>query len=372
MALPLTPKTTQIQRFGTWINPIFGNSYTFVVYTLLRTGVNQQKPYNIDTGLTTYVARTLKGASEANSWAVTPGEQDDTVEATNAARAKFVSKLGDSSQLGATLTAEARSSWGTVSGGITNALLAANAVRRGRLTEAGEILGFSPPSRQRIRTIRVRNSKGRYVKRTTRTSVWIMPDGKHVAQSLGNKWLWYSYGVKPLIEDIYNAHNVLVRNVPEMRIFGSGSGSLTIDVGGFYRTRYIFTSSVRISAVVRVNNPNLWLANQLGLINPVQWFVEGVRLSFVIDWFSNFSQIVNQMTDFAGLEITRPITTSKCKVVQDEFHPDYGPWVKEREKFTRELIVPQARLRFAYERFNWQRGLNAISLLVQGLKSSTR
>jgi hypothetical protein len=107
------------------------------------------------------------------------------------------------------------------------------------------------------------------------------------------------------------------------------------------------------------------------LINPAQWFLEGVKLSFVVEWFSNLSQIVNHMTDFVGLKIDRPVTTSKSSVTHSEFYPDYGYGSSRRRTiWKRNLEVPQARLRFAYERFSWQRGLNAISLLVQGLKGT--
>jgi hypothetical protein len=248
--------------------------------------------------------------------------------------------------------------------------LAANAVRRGRLPEAAKILGFHPPVKVVNKSYRRKRRKdGTYSKRTLPVEVWVMPDGKRVVKSLGNKWLWYSYGVKPLCQDIYNGMDVLTRPTPDMRISVSGTAGESQNVGGFYETRYVFKSSVRIAASVRVDNPNLWLANKLGLINPVQMFIEGVRLSFVVDWFSNLSQIVNQMTDFAGLLITRPVTTSKHEVKVFERHPDYNVRMdKERIILKRELFIPEARLRFAYERFNWQRGLNAISLLVQHLK----
>lgn len=134
---------------------------------------------------------------------------------------------------------------------------------------------------------------------------------------------------------------------------------------------------VTIAANVRVKNPNLWLANQLGLINPVQMVNEGIMFSFVLDWFSNLSQVISQMTDFVGLEIADPVTSEKSSVTYDMFNTgDFeDPIANSTRKSTtllRTLSIPPARLRLAYERFSWRRGANAISLLVQFLKTNKK
>lgn len=372
MVAPFIPTEKRIRRHGVWINPIFGNPSTTVPYDYLRIGANQKPPY-VDTALYVHIGRALSGGPvDASSWAISPGSSEDVVIATNEARARFVGKLGDSSSFGATLTTELRSSWNTVSGGITRALLAANAVRRGRLSEAAKILRVNPPvetSRTVVRRYRRRN--GTYYKKQVTRRYITLPDGRSALKRAGSEWLWYSYGVKPLCQDIYNGMDVLTREPPSTKVTGSGYSASNLNVGGFYETRYVFKAGVRIQAHVRVDNPNLWLANQLGLINPVQMFVEGVRLSFVVDWFSNLSQVIMQMTDFAGLKIERPCTTTVGVGQIYERHPDYNVRMdKERKEIYRRIEIPSAKLRFAYERFHWQRGLNAISLLVQGLKSA--
>lgn len=359
--LPLVPTTKTFNRNSMVYDLASGTTTTFCSYSYLRRGFNQAFPYNIDSSVYVDVGRTLKGTTDASSWAVTPSDSRFAVEATNAARSKFVEKLGQSSQFGSTLTTELASSWGTVSGSITNALLAANAVRRGQLLQAGQILGFSPPIvRKKIARTRRKGRKPIF------RLYWQMPGGKLVAKSLGNKWLWYSYGVRPLIDDIHNGMDVLTRPTPSeyLEVSATRSGRDGY-IGQYSNYVWIYKSSIRIRAKVRVSNPNLWLANQLGLINPVQWFLEGVKLSFVVDWFSNLSQIVNQMTDFAGLEITEPLTISKSSVIDDfSTWPRYSHEIKERTIYQRALSIPEARLVFSYERFSWQRGLNAISLLV--------
>jgi hypothetical protein len=167
--------------------------------------------------------------------------------------------------------------------------------------------------------------------------------------------------VKPLVGDIYNGMDVLTREVPWTRIKASGSASSTSTNGS---SSLSTKTSVRLQVNVRVANPNLWLANQLGLINPVQWINEGIPFSFVIDWFSNLSQIIMQMTDLVGLEIERPVNTSKSVATRSVYDSYLGASSNQRTIILRGSTIPTAKLRFAYERFQWQRGANAISLLV--------
>jgi hypothetical protein len=331
----------------------------------------QKPPYNYNLPLLTSVYETLAGPADASTWAQTPEGFGTFTRATNEAKRKFVDKLGESSQLGSTLTAELKASWGTVVSGVVTALQASKAVLRGNLVEAGKLLGFAPPVIRKtvVRSSRTKSGKVRY--RRVTNEYWRMPDTREVLKSAGNKWLWYSYGVKPLTQDIYNAMDVLTREVPAAKVVGYGSATDAWTPGGYLSTSWNCKVTVRIQAHVRVTNPNLWLANQLGLINPAQWFLEGVRLSFVLDWFSNLSQIVNQLTEFAGISIERPVTTSKTTQELRETVPSIIPWKEHRRGTTvrRELVMPQAKLVVAYERFNWQRGANAISLLVGGLRN---
>lgn len=57
-------------------------------------------------------------------------------------------------------------------------------------------------------------------------------------------------------------------------------------------------------AEVAVSNPNLWLANQLGLINPGTIALELVPFSFVFGWFVNLEQVISSMTDLYGLTLS--------------------------------------------------------------------
>lgn len=365
---PITPSYRINRRYGVWTHPDDGRLFSFTALHEERIGTRQAKPYNIDTAFTYTLGISKKSANNSalppDADAVRNTAELDRVreEATNQARAKFVGEIGDASQLGSTATAEAKATYRTIVGGIATALKAARHVARLEFSKAGNLLGFRAPVVIRKKIIKVKRGK-RVVRKTIKRPYWEFPDGRTVAKTAGNRWLWYSYGVKPVIEDLFNASEVFTREQPLTRVRGRGRSSVTEPLGwGPGRTREIQVNCI-VSAFVKVKNPNVWLANQLGLLNPIQWFNEGVAFSFVIDWFSNWSQWLQQLTDFVGLEIARPSTF----VLTRTMTVDSGGWTHEWNRSTRRLEIPPVTLRFKYERFQWQRGANAVSLLVQFL-----
>lgn len=369
MVAPFTPYVKTIEKMGQ--HPIYDRQE--VVFSLSARGVRQKPPY-VNTA---YSCCVTTGGWGNNT--VRDSVRDVSgVTATNMARARLVAKLGDTSSFGATMTAERRETFGMLLSGVGTVLRSAKALKRGDVVRAAQLMGVAPPTVRVITNRYMRDSKksirrrGRRV-RTSR-EVLVLPNGRQVAHNVAGKWLWWSYGVQPLASDIYNACDVLQRPIPYERIKGFGIGeqselsSYSIGANVIYTRDYCRTK-VSMSVNVRVKNPNLFLANQLGLTNPLQWINEAIMFSFVIDWFSNLSQVISQMTDFVGLETSDPVTSSWSKqtnVVTNSI-PAYV-LTSSREDFSRQLLIPTAKLRFAYERFQWQRGANAISLLVGFLK----
>lgn len=353
---------------------INGGYYGVPYYVKDRYGYKQHAPYNIDTPL--YYTRTVvKGENHWGASGVFSFFQQEQLktEAANKARAKFVAQLGSTSQLGSTLTAEFKSSYRTVVIGIATALKAARLVAKGDLVSAARHLSFFPPTitKRITRTYKRKVNASNRQKRKRMTiyrRYWQMPGGREVLQTSGNRWLWYSYGVKPLVEDLYNASKVFTREVPGTKVVGKGFAvgqtSPSID-------HYFFRHNVKISAYVRVINPNLWLANQLGLINPFQIVNEGITFSFVVDWFSNWSDWLQQLTDFVGLEIVKPNTIYISRTTRTWHAPRefVKHFVEEQFTLQRVLSIPSVKLQFKYERFSLQRGANAVSLLAQFFKT---
>lgn len=341
-------------------------------FVLRATGTRQKPPY-VNTAYSCKTYQSGKGflAPTMNNVNMENSELAAKTEATNVARKRLVGELGDVSSIGATLTAERRETYGMVKSGIVTAFRSARAVRRGNLLEAARILGISPPEVKVIKTFPLgkRRKDGSRRRRKATKTVYELPSGRQVAHNVSGRWLWWSYGVNPLMGDMYNSVDVLQREQPWRLIHGRGTGT------GLYRKVYSAASihnyeskcKVSMSVNVRLKNPNLFLANQLGLTNPIQWINEAIPFSFVIDWFSNLSQVISQMTDFVGLETADPVTATK-NVCLVSIPTVYGYELLTRQTFSRELSIPAAKLRFAYEKFGWQRGANAIALLVGFLK----
>lgn len=176
-----------------------------------------------------------------------------------------------------------------VTGTVIRLARAARAVRRLDLAEAAKQLGV--PLQERVR---VQRRKGH--SRRIREFKW--PSSKYWrSKTVANGWLFYSYGVKPLMQDVYNGMDVLQRPFPYHVARASGRMKDAVrhvlpfpPYGADIRS---YRTAIRLRAWVQVKNPNLWLANQLGLVNPASWLLEAIPLSFVVDWFSNLSQVVS-------------------------------------------------------------------------------
>lgn len=351
-------------------------------------GTRQAQPYDTDTSYTRRRVWTNGRLDARNtSWGLKTGNwpstsmKDANVFATNKARASFVGRLGDSSSFGATLTAEAKGTFSLVVGTILKMGRAARAIKRLDFPTAARELGLPYIERtvSKRNYVTGRNGRRRYLKRI-RYRTFRLPTGREVQKTLANGWLMWSYGVQPLMADVYNGMDLLLRPLPSTRINGFGSSSASYANSGGGGSTWKFSNvwstqvSVRCAADVSVSNPNLWLANKLGLINPLQWVNEAVPFSFVLDWCSNLSQMIGQCTDFAGLTISKPCTTVLETNSQVQWYegppPSYTATAKQ-VTFWRSLSIPSAKLIFGYERFGWQRGLNAISLLVGFLPRKT-
>lgn len=297
---------------------------------------------------------------------------------TNVLHSKFGSKLGDSSSFGATLTAEARETFGMLSGTVLRLARAARAVKRLDFAGCARELGLPYRERTVTKTRRVKKARRggkpsvKYV--VSRKRVFSLPSGREVEKTLASGWLFWSYGVKPLASDIYNGLDVLQRPLnyeQPVRVTASTSNQKTEVIppdpwqsGSSFK----WTGNVQgaCGALVSVSNPNHYLLNKMGLANPAQWVLEAIPFSFVIDWFSNLSQVVGQWNEYLGYTFKHTWMSFKHKYERSGTY--FGPYGSSQSctgyTFKRTLSLPTPKLVFAYERFSLQRGLNAISLLV--------
>jgi hypothetical protein len=142
-------------------------------------------------------------------------------------------------------------------------------------------------------------------------------DLKALQGSIANLWLEYIYGIKPLMNDIYQAqlivHEELKKN---LHIFGHGSG---VSGGGslddFHANGFIHNGSAYSTHHTRLGawvvNPDLYRLNQAGLINPLSIAWELVPWSFAIDWFVPIGQTLQAITAGVGLQSDGGYTSSR-------------------------------------------------------------
>lgn len=306
------------------------------------------------------------------------------VDVGNALVKRFQNQLGEHSSFGATLTAELNSTVETVAGIVLRAVKAARQIRKLDFGGAASTLGL--PYRERTIT-KTRFRKRRKPSRegsdfrerayVSRHRVFSLPNGREVSKTLANGWLLYSYGLAPLMGDIHNALETIVRPLEyKEKVVASASttkvqSEMTASGSGnkyyFYSFKLSCTLKGRCGAIVSVVNPNFRILSQMGLTNPVQWVNEAIPFSFVADWFSNLSDVIAGFSAYEGLKLENPWTSYKSlfdRVIVD-ISP-YGSYTKPISGVSLErfLTIPTTTFKVKYERFQPQRALNAISLLV--------
>lgn len=128
-------------------------------------------------------------------------------------------------------------------------------------------------------------------------------------KALASLHLEIVFGWAPLLSDIHAVTTTVIGKDPllGMATVKGVAKSFHSDTPFSYATTKVtnckFSGSyeVEIGSRVRVSNPNLWLAERAGLLNPASVVWDLVPWSFVINMFMNTGQLVNSLTDFCGL-----------------------------------------------------------------------
>lgn len=125
-----------------------------------------------------------------------------------------------------------------------------------------------------------------------------------------NNWLAYRYGWLPLVMSANALAGRAVSPLPDYygcRVSGAAPIERDVVVAqnkySTHRIVYRKTSCV-IKGQVRVSNPDLADLNQYGLLNVPQAAWELIPFSFVIDWFTNIGNMLEDITSFTGLSLT--------------------------------------------------------------------
>jgi hypothetical protein len=323
-----------------------------------RKWYRQRKPYNLPLEFTFDMKRielyksndpySTKGTQNVPYWVDT--ECNDASYAK--AYAKLVNALKkDSAQMAVSL-AERKQALDMIAKRSIQLMQFSRALRKFRFGEACDILGISRKSQPK--GVRAKGS------------------------SFGSNFLEFHFGWSPLIGDIGNAVETLQKGLPPFRVSTSCTSKrkFTEYTGsGFSYCEWKHDVSVswRLTTEVEVSNPNLWLANQLGFVNPALVVWELVPFSFLLDWFVNVSDFLSSFTEFWGLSFQRPFRTrlqnysrSGCYIQ----HPDREYWLGRYvlvQRIPGSFPGPALRVRSPWA-LSPTRGLTAISLLLQQLR----
>jgi len=133
-------------------------------------------------------------------------------------------------------------------------------------------------------------------------------DFERLAKRLAGAHLEVIFGWQPLVQDILAAATTVINDQPQaQRVTARVSAQVGLQEvwgdPGYAQTYWTGYGYLRVarSARVEITNPNLWLAERAGTLNGAAVAWDLVPWSFVVNMFVNTGQLVNSVTDFAGL-----------------------------------------------------------------------
>lgn len=204
---------------------------------------------------------------------------------------------------------EWKSSLGMIHDGAGKLWRSAKHLRKGNMYGALRELNISDPKR---------------AKRMTRQ----YGDGRR----LDRLWLELNFGWGPLIDDIRQMCAVMAQSVPTEPISASAMGTIDRTITdssgdwGYIRSGAYGVKRLRYRSSVVSVNPNILLAKQLGLTNPLQVAWDAVPMSFVVDWFLPVNKYLSSFDASLGIELGPLVTSKKCEVYGfEKGHIVYSP-----------------------------------------------
>lgn len=202
---------------------------------------------------------------------------------------------------------------------------------------------------------------------------------------LANEVLEGEFGWKPLAQDLTAALTTVCQDgIPPQWCKGRAKRSIHKVV---LKNETLFEtlmgeSLVTVSGCVSISNPNLWLLNRLGLINPATVIWDLIPWSFVVNMFVNVNQMISSITDRVGLDITEQSTTRSSNLILESLR--FGPagFTDLHERDLKGLLVGKAKSTCKFRdravgdfpnpqwevkvpELNWELAVIASSLLLQ-------
>lgn len=268
-------------------------------------------------------------------------------------QAKLQDLLGERAEIGTTL-AEYHSAVQMVESGARRLGSAALNLRRGNFRGFLEDLNSKPLAKHRH---------------------WVRSSPKIASQL----WIEYWFGWAPTINDIQTAGRILDSDPPVGYIpYSVASGAdWTLSQEATAYSPFINVSCksyAKTGGSYTMTNPNLALAQKLGLLNPLVIVVNVTAWSWLLGWFVNLNQWVDSLTAFSGYDFkdcytTRYTTFSGIKRIEYHYPYRFGEYTAEGYLMTRQLRLPIVKLHTKNFKLSLTRAATAVSLLTMRLKS---
>jgi len=159
--------------------------------------------------------------------------------------------------------------------------------------------------------------RGRFDRAAAALNLTREPKNVSRRRGVAANFLEFEYGVKPLISDLQDSMTILTGD-PGVRWLRASAHERILR-RSFIRTgnpnswdTTFEVISIDLQETIRVGvqvvNPNIFLANQLGLIDlALPWKL--MPFSFIVDWFVNVEQVISSFTDWFGVLMIHPHTT---------------------------------------------------------------
>lgn len=199
-------------------------------------------------------------------------------------------------------------------------------------------------------------------------------------EPLANQVLETEFGWRPLFEDVHAAlYTVCQADLPSNWVASRHMEPFNVTVNGDNShgnveiSKFTGTRQTSYGAKVKVVNPNTWLLNRLGLINPATVAWDLVPWSFLVNGFVNINALLNSLTDTVGLDVTDHCITRTWTATRQytKRNPSLYPGALARsvisgKQKSRVLGVPLTPvLEVKVPKLDWETALIASSLLVQ-------
>lgn len=305
------------------------NGVVATVFRKERSGFRQRRPYNLPlpATMTEWKARDgiidtrspelidyQSGAAHSKVWLPnsSPGKSVYQ-EAYNSAYSRLVNNLNGDAALGINYV-QRKQAMSMIGDRALQLYNFSRHLRRLEFAKAADDLNLS---RKRLRTMNLKSE----------------------AKGFGNNWLEFHFGWSPLIHDIHKAIDLSQNPIPDSFIQGTAKGAgrklERVYAPGYYTQffNWDFTVKVKIGTHIYVSNPNLYLANKLGLVNPAIVIWDAVPFSFVVDWFGTLNAVMASWTDFAGLTLVNPWNSTFYRSSYEETWDVKDPWNTYTKKY---------------------------------------